>query len=172
MAANIEIKARALDPALLHRRAAAISDTPAQVIYQRDVFFDTPRGRLKLRVLEPDRAQLVYYERPDKPGPRISTYHISDTSDPDSLEQLLSSALGVRGQVCKVRTLYMVRNTRIHLDEVQGLGGFIELEAVLGPDQSAEEGYAAVNELVGILGIRESDLVDMAYIDLLEQTSG
>ena len=168
MATNIEIKARARDWKRLLRVAAAISDTPARVIHQRDVFFETPRGRLKLRELAPDLAQLVYYERADASGPRPSTYYLSDTSDPAALEALLAAALSVRGEVVKSRTLYMVGDTRIHLDQVEGLGEFVELEAVLGPEQTEQQGRAMVDELMQTLGIGEADLVDVAYIDLLD----
>ena len=169
MATNIEIKARARDPERLRALAEAISDTPPRVISQRDVFFFTPQGRLKLRILAPNQAYLVYYERVDASGPRPSNYYVSDTGDPQSMEHMLSAALGVRGQVHKVRTFYMVGHTRIHLDKVEGLGHFVELEAVLGPDQTAQEGRAMVDDLMERLEIHEQDLIDVAYIDLLER---
>jgi predicted adenylyl cyclase CyaB len=169
MATNIEIKARARDWKRLLRVAQAISDTPARVIYQRDVFFATPHGRLKLRVLAPDLGQLVYYERANASGPRPSNYYLSDTSDPAALEELLAAALGVRGEVIKARTLYMAGNTRIHLDKVETLGEFIELEVVLGPEQTEQQGRTVGDELMQKLGIREADLVDVAYIDLLDR---
>jgi predicted adenylyl cyclase CyaB len=168
MAENIEIKARLADPARTCRLARALSDVSAQVLSQRDVFFCVPRGRLKLR-WEDNRAYLVYYERVDDPGPRSSTYHVSESRDPASLEQLLACALGVRGEVRKQRTLYVAGRTRIHVDAVDGLGHFLELEAVLGPEQTAEQAYRVVRSLMQQLEITETDLVDVAYIDLLEQ---
>jgi predicted adenylyl cyclase CyaB len=171
MATNIEIKAKARDPERLRALAEAVSDTPPRVIPQRDVFFYTSQGRLKLRILAPSQGYLVYYERVDASGPRASDYYVSATSDPQSLEHILSAALGVRGQVHKVRTLYLVGHTRIHLDKVEGLGHFVELEAVLGPGQTAEEGRAMVDDLMVKLEIGEGDLIDVAYIDLLEQRS-
>lgn len=168
MARNIEIKARVPDWAKANSAARAISDSAPQVLEQRDVFFRTPRGRLKLRWLSPERACLVYYERVDASGPRSSVYHIAETSEPFALQRVLAAALGVRGEVSKVRTLYMVGQTRIHLDRVEGLGEYVELEAVLGPDQSEAEGRASVARLMAALGIEERDLVDVAYIDLLE----
>ena len=174
MAANIEIKARLSEWDQVQATAASLSDVPCQVIHQRDVFFEVPKGRLKLRVLAPDRGQLVYYEREDTPGPRQSNYMVSPTADPTSLESLLSASLGVRGVVSKVRFLYMVGNTRIHLDQVEGLGHFLELESVLGPGQSAKDGEQAVSDLMDKLGITEDALIDVAYVDLLErrQASG
>jgi predicted adenylyl cyclase CyaB len=87
------------------------------------------------------------------------------------MEHILSAAFGVRGEVRKVRTLYMAGHTRIHLDEVDGLGCFVELEAVLGPNQTAAQGRTIVDDLIARLEIQEQDLVNVAYIDLLEQRS-
>jgi len=166
---NIEIKARVHDFPELKRRAEAISDSPLEVIPQEDTFFVTSKGRLKLRVLAPDRAQLVYYERPDQDGPKRSDYFIFNTDDPENLKTALSLALGIRGVVKKTRYLYMVGETRVHLDDVDGLGYFMELEVVLRRDQSDNEGQAIANDLMKKLGIESSDLIEGAYMDLLEQ---
>ena len=168
MAVNIEVKARVRDTDRLRRTVEELSDTPRTVIHQEDTFFHTPRGRLKLRVLAPNSGELIYYQRADSSGPKPSNYLIAATNDPDSLKALLVSCLGVRGVVRKQRLLYHVGNTRIHLDEVEGLGAFVELEVVLGPGQSEEEGQAVADELMAKLGIEESDLIEGAYIDLLE----
>ena len=168
MPANIEIKARVRDFTSLQSRAASLSDTPVQVIPQEDTFFHTPQGRLKLRVLGPNRAQLVYYERPDRDGPKRSNYYIFETTDPESLKKALSLALGVRGVVRKTRRLYLAGQTRIHLDEVDGLGHFMELEVVLRPDQGDAEGQAIAEGLMEALGVQPADLIEGAYMDLLE----
>jgi len=168
MPANIEIKARARNFADLRRRAEALSDTPAQVIPQEDTFFHTARGRLKLRQLAPQRGQLVYYERTDASGPKRSNYHIFETQDPESLKTALSLALGIRGVVRKTRTLYLMGQTRLHLDEVEGLGEFMELEVVLRPEQTDAEGQAIARDLMTRLGVREEDLLEGAYMDILE----
>jgi predicted adenylyl cyclase CyaB len=172
MPANIEIKARARNFADLRRRAEALSHTPAQVIPQEDTFFHAPRGRLKLRQLAPDLGQLVYYERTDTSGPKRSNYHIFETRDPESLKSVLSLALGVRGVVRKKRTLYLVAQTRLHLDEVEGLGEFMELEVVLRPEQSDLEGQAIARDLMTRLGVKEEDLLEGAYMDMLEGIEG
>jgi len=168
MARNIEIKARVSDPAALRRRAAALSDTPAELIAQEDTFFHVPQGRLKLRVISPDHGQLIYYQRPDAAGPKQSDYHISITNEPQTLKDILTRSLGVRGVVNKQRWLYLVGPTRIHLDQVEGLGSFMELEVVLQPGQSPVEGQAVAADLMAQLGIQEQHLIEGAYIDLLE----
>jgi predicted adenylyl cyclase CyaB len=170
MPTNIEIKARVHDLAGLRARAEALSDTPVQVIPQEDTFFHTPKGRLKLRLLQPDRAQLVYYERPDQDGPKRSNYYIFATSDPQGLKTALQMALGVRGVVRKTRYLYLAGQTRIHLDDVEGLGQFMELEVVLRDSQSDAEGQAIAEDLMSRLGVRKDDLLEGAYMDLLEKS--
>jgi predicted adenylyl cyclase CyaB len=170
MPANIEIKARVRDMAGLRTRAEALSDTPVQVIPQEDTFFNTPKGRLKLRRLQPDQAQLVYYERPDQDGPKRSNYSIYTTNDPQGLLITLTQALGIRGAVRKTRYLYMCGQTRIHLDDVEGLGQFMELEVVLREGQSEAEGQAIAEELMTRLGVQKEDLLEGAYMDLLEKS--
>jgi len=168
MATNIEIKARVDNIEELKTRAEALSDQPLAVIPQEDTFFNTEKGRLKLRVLAPDRGTLIYYERPDQDGPKRSDYHLAGTNDPDSLKKTLTSALGVRGVVKKTRYLYMVGQTRIHVDDVEGLGHFMELEVVMREEQTDAEGQAITEDLMRKLGVREDALIEGAYMDLIE----
>jgi predicted adenylyl cyclase CyaB len=169
MPANIEVKARVRDFAALRRRSEELSNTPVQVIPQEDTFFNTPRGRLKLRQLSTQLGQLVYYERPDSTGPKRSEYLLATTADPAEIKAVLTAALGVRGVVRKTRYLYLVDQTRIHLDEVEGLGQFMELEVVLRPGQTDAEGQAIADDLMEKLGVSESDLLEGAYMDLIEE---
>jgi predicted adenylyl cyclase CyaB len=169
MATNIEIKAAVRDFQALRHRAEALSDTPCQMIEQEDTFFHTPRGRLKLRRLRADYGQLVYYLREDGHGPKHSEYSIVETGQPEQLRALLAAAYGVRGVVSKMRFLYLVGQTRIHLDQVEGLGQFMELEVVMQPGQSNAHGEQIAQELMERLGISPSDLIDVAYIDLLQK---
>jgi predicted adenylyl cyclase CyaB len=167
MPANIEIKARVHDFAGLQRKAEQLSDTPCQVIPQEDTFFNCPRGRIKLRELGPERGQLVYYVRQDISGPKHSDYKIFETNDPAGLKVILAEAYGVRGVISKVRYLYLVGHTRIHLDDVKGLGKFMELEVVLRPDQTDTEGQEIAENLMRQLGIQQGDLIETAYMDML-----
>jgi predicted adenylyl cyclase CyaB len=167
MPRNIEIKARVKNFEALQQQVEAISDTPVEVIPQTDTFFHAPQGRLKLRELT-TRGELIYYERQNVSGPKQSNYMLSRTDDPQSLEALLAAALGVRGVVKKIRYLYMVGNTRIHLDRVEGLGNFLEFEVVLGDDDTPAEGERIAADLMQTLGLDEADLIEGAYMDLLE----
>lgn len=168
MPTNIEIKARVRDFHRLQGLAEDLSDTPCEVIEQEDTFFHTPMGRLKLRVLGPGLGQLIYYERGDTSGPTRSDYIVSRTSEPASLKAALSGALEVRGTVHKRRLLYWVGNTRVHLDEVEGLGSYMELEVVLDVGQTVAQGERIAAELMEKLGVSKADLVQGAYIDLIE----
>jgi predicted adenylyl cyclase CyaB len=168
MATNIEIKARVDDFEALKARAESLSDQPLVVIPQEDTFFNIENGRLKLRIQAPDAGTLIYYERPNQDGPKRSDYHLAETQDPDSLKTVLSLALGIRGVVKKTRYLYMAGQTRIHLDEVEGLGHFMELEVVMREDQHDVEGQAIAEDLMRKLGVRKDALIDGAYMDLLE----
>lgn len=167
MLSNIEIKARVTDPIRLRNLAEKLSDTPAKIIHQHDTFFACPNGRLKLRVQSPGHGELIFYRRDDVADTKQSHYLIASTSTPDELLAVLSAAYGVQQTVIKTRVLFMVGQTRIHLDEVEGLGSFMELEVVLCANQPSEEGHRIARELMAALEIRETDLLEGAYADML-----
>jgi predicted adenylyl cyclase CyaB len=169
MPANIEIKARVRDFNCLQHKAEQLSETACEVIPQEDTFFNCQHGRIKLRELSPNCGQLVYYLRDDVAGPKHSEYKIHETNDPAGLKMILTEAFGVRGVVRKIRYLYLIGQTRIHLDDVKDLGKFVELEVVLEPDQTDDEGQAIAEDLMQRLGIQEGDLIDTAYMDLMEK---
>jgi len=164
---NIEIKARVADLAAVEARAAALADQGPIDIAQDDTFFACPAGRLKLRELAPDRGQLIHYWRPDQGGPKLSDYVLAPTAEPAALREALTRAYGTAGRVRKQRRLYLAGRTRIHLDRVEGLGEFMELEVVLAPEDDLAGGEAEARRIMQALGISENDLVEGAYIDLL-----
>jgi predicted adenylyl cyclase CyaB len=167
MPENLEIKARVKHFARTQALATALSGAPGILLHQEDTFFHSARGRLKLRVFSPTQGELIYYERHDTSGPKPSHYVIAVTPDPAALKTVLTLALGVRGVVRKHRWLYIVGQTRVHLDEVEGLGSFVELEWLRQPSQTVAEGTRVVAELMQQLAIGEADLIAGAYIDLL-----
>jgi predicted adenylyl cyclase CyaB len=167
MPRNVEIKAHARDWSRLHAIAERLAGGPPERIVQVDTFFLVPRGRPKLRAFSAERGELIYYERADTPQAKTSRYEIAATEDPQQLRDVLSAALGVRGEVRKERWLYLVGQTRIHLDRVEALGEFLELEVVLADGQPAEEGRTIARRLQTQLGVDDADLLDRAYIDLL-----
>lgn len=165
---NVEIKARVKDGYRIRSVAEEIADSEAVLIEQADTFFNCVAGRLKLRKLDDSHGELIHYNRPDAHEPTGCDYTIVETSEPDKLGEMLGEALGVRGVVCKRRTLYTHGQTRIHLDDVEGLGEFVELEVVLAEGQSVEEGSAIAESIMETLRISDEDLLDAAYIDMIE----
>jgi adenylate cyclase class IV len=166
MPSNVEIKARVRDPKALHGKAAKLATEASDVLLQTDTFFNVPQGRLKVREFVDGHGELVYYSRGDVAGPKVSDYRLAPTEFPAELREALTAALGVRGIVKKRRTLYLVGQTRVHVDEVEGLGDFMELEVVLREGQSAAEGEQIARSLMRELGIEEADLVTGAYVEL------
>jgi adenylate cyclase len=165
---NVEIKARVADPAALRARVAALATAPPVWIGQRDTFFAVPRGRLKLRRFDDGTGRLIFYERDDTTGPKTSFYSMSTCPDAREMEAVLTRALGVRGIVEKRRELFMIGRTRVHLDDVRGLGHFLELEVVLREGEPAADGDREAHDLMVKLGVPAAALVAPAYIDLLD----
>ena len=166
MARNVEIKARVSELAPVEAKARRLATEGPIEIAQDDTFFACANGRLKLREFSPSRGQLIYYSRPNAAGPKLSEYAISNTDTPDAMREALTRALGVVGRVRKHRRLYLVDQTRVHLDDVDGLGCFVELEIVLRDGESAAQGVEIAHRLMRELGIAESQLVEGAYVDL------
>jgi predicted adenylyl cyclase CyaB len=170
MARNIEIKARAHQFDTLRERAAALASDAPLIFRQQDFFYDVPTGRLKLRQFDDGTpSELIFYQRDDRDGPKVSYYSRSPVTNAEAMHTLLAQALTTRGIVSKERHVYLVGRTRIHLDRVDGLGDFIELEVLLGQDDDEAAGEREAHDMFARLGVRESDLVPVAYVDLLAQ---
>jgi predicted adenylyl cyclase CyaB len=166
---NIEVKARIASADLLMPIAAAFADEGPIELWQDDTFFSCAQGRLKLRILSESEGELIFYCRPDVAGPKPSSYIIAPTRSPDILRAVLSLAYGEIGRVRKHRTLFLTGATRIHLDRVEGLGDFLELEVVLKAEESAEAAAAVAKEFLVKLGITDEQLVEEAYVDLISR---
>jgi adenylate cyclase class IV len=167
VARNVEIKARVAEREALVRRVQAIATEGPVEIAQDDTFFHCESGRLKLRVFAEDRGELIFCRRARAHGPKESFYVRSPTSSPATLREALALAHGIAGRVRKQRTLYLVGRTRIHIDRVEGLGDFMELEVVLADGEAMDAGVREAHDLMARLGIDASALVDRAYVDLL-----
>jgi homotetrameric cytidine deaminase len=165
---NVELKARDLDPEATHARCLALGAVEAGVLAQRDTYFTGLRGRLKLRVEQDgERAELIAYRRPDSADASESTYVLAPVGEPDTLAEALDAALGTTVVVSKQRRLLLWEGVRIHLDEVEALGSFVEFEAVLPDAGDLESARAKVAHLRESLGILDDALVSVGYSDLL-----
>ena len=166
MARNIEIKARAPTLQSVRARIQGLAASPPQVLEQTDTFFTVPRGRLKVREFADGSGELIAYDRPDQPGPKASVYFRCPCADARAATEALAAVLQVRGVIRKRREVFLVGRTRIHLDDVERLGCFVELEVILDEGQSAEEGEQVARNLLATLEIPQAALVPGAYIDL------
>lgn len=169
---NVEIKCRCGDLAAVQARAEALGARDAGLLVQRDTFFAGVHARLKLRVLEGGQAELISYQRPDVPQARTSLYRIAPVEEPEALAAVLAHALGEAGTVRKRRRLLLLRRTRIHLDEVEGLGSFVELETVLGEGDPEAEGQAELAAIATALGLDGAERLEIPYVELLRQGRG
>jgi homotetrameric cytidine deaminase len=162
---NVELKARDADPRRTLERALALGASDEGALRQRDTYFRPARGRLKLREEEPGAAHLVAYTRPDGEAARTSEYRLAPVADADAAREALDAALGTLVVVDKRRRLLLWEGVRIHLDEVEGLGAFVELEAVAEAESDLTREHELVARLTDELGLGER--VAVSYSDLL-----
>lgn len=169
MPTNVEIKARIdnIDELLPRAQALTEEDELPQLIHQDDTFFRVAHGRLKLRVFSDGGGELIHYHRHAAEGPKVSDYVITPAADPDSLREALERAYGVLGRVVKRRILVLAGQARIHLDHVEDLGDFLELEVVLREGQTEAEATDVARQLLDRLGVKAEQLISGAYVDLL-----
>ena len=165
---NVEFKARTTDLDKARAVLAAEGATGPDVDHQIDTYFRVPHGRLKLREGTVERA-LIHYDRPDTLTPKRSDVTLYPTAeDASALKAALTAALGVLAVVDKRREIYFVGNVKIHLDRVEGLGAFIEVEAIADDTHQTEAVLRAQCErLLDAFGVVRSDLVAVSYSDLL-----
>lgn len=160
---NIEIKARCPDAGSVRRYLQDNhADYKGQDV-QTDTYFNTRKGRLKLREGNIEN-NLIYYERPDLAGPKPSQFQLVKTGDAKELKAVLEKSMGVKVIVRKKREIYYIRNVKFHIDEVAGLGSFVEIEA---GNTAAGQLREQCDFYIKELGIRPEDLLDMSYSDML-----
>ncbi|MEX2561010.1 MAG: class IV adenylate cyclase [Pirellulales bacterium] len=164
---NIELKARIGSLAAARAAAERIATSRLDSERQVDTYFGCPHGRLKLRQRDGLPAQLIWYLRPDDRQPRPSDYHLVQVDQPEPLKQALAAGLGIRVVTEKRREIYLHHHVRIHLDQVTGLGEFLEFEAVLDQGADEIESRALISTLARHFALDPSELVDCSYSDLL-----
>jgi adenylate cyclase class 2 len=169
---NVELKARDTHPAQSLAVCRSLGAVDQGLVWQRDTYFAAREGRLKLREQRPGTAQLIHYERPDHVGERESVYRLTEVEDAGSLRASLERALGITVVVEKRRRLFLWQDVRIHLDEVVGLGAYIEFEAVArqGSDLAAE--HRRVLQLRHAFRLAPGELIASGYSDLLLAAGG
>lgn len=171
---NIEIKATYSDLFKARKIAQDHATGYVGVLHQIDTYFQTKRGRLKLRKINGEKAELIPYFKDYSLGPMQSNYSVLATNEPDKLQSILNHILGEFAVVDKKREVFLIDNIRIHLDQVKDLGSFVEFEAVYDDSQSKnkEIEIQKVNKLMETFGITKEDLLDKSYIDYLLAKKG
>jgi adenylate cyclase class 2 len=167
MIKNVEIKAACENP--MHIREYLLANQARYIgtDHQRDTYFNVASGRLKLRQGNIENA-LIHYDRENKKGPKTSSVKLYPVKDGRPLEELLGAALGIRVVVQKTREIYFIRHVKFHIDKVEGLGSFVEIEAIDDADvRSTDELRADCEHYLSAFGIHESDLLTNSYSDML-----
>jgi predicted adenylyl cyclase CyaB len=167
---NIEIKSPLSDRPGTEERLRSLGAKLEWTRRQIDTFFNSPSGWLKLREVEGCPAELISYRRSvENSGPRESDYNILRIDEACELSSILESSLGILGRVEKRRSLWIYRNTRVHLDRVEGLGDFLELETVLA-DIDGAKGAAESEEVINLLELDRESFISVPYLELLRVT--
>lgn len=166
---NIEIKARCIDPSFIRNYLVKQGADFRGTDYQTDTYFNVPFGRLKLREGHIEN-NLIYYERDNQTGPRSSHFHLVKISDPEGLKTVMEKSCGIKMIVRKRREIFYIGNVKFHIDEVPGLGSFVEIEAGnIGIDKMETELLEQCNFYLKEFGITENELVAESYSDLLAE---
>ncbi len=164
MPTNLELKARYPSRAEAHARASACGASAHGTLLQTDTYFRVPRGRLKVREIAGSGAELIYYERSDATAERWSRFIREPAGEPAGLIRVLASAFGVLAVVRKRRELYIFRDARIHIDEVEDLGTFVEFEVTGGETPAS---VATMKDLREAFGIGDEIVVKVSYSDMI-----
>lgn len=168
---KIEIKAKIRDYDKIMAEVQAMCSSHGEIIQQEDVFFNSPNGRLKLRKRSDYSVyELVYYEKSFTEGPKLSLYSKCNIPHGEDLLNVLKMSLGVKGIVRKTRRLFLIEHSRIHIDDVEGLGKYFEIEVSLTKDQTPEEGEEVAKNTMAKLGIPPTDVVTGSYLDNLHES--
>jgi predicted adenylyl cyclase CyaB len=163
---NIEIKTRLHDIATCERRLAAMGAKKLWTRRQTDAFYAVPRGWLKLREQDGVRPEIISYIRSiDDSGPRESDYDVIPIGEAASWKRLLGRVLNLDRVVEKTRTLWVYEHTRVHLDRVEGLGDFLELETMV-LDISHDEARDENRRVIWALALNPDEFLSAPYRDL------
>lgn len=164
---NVEIKAKCSDASFIRKYLLANKAEFKGTDEQTDTYFNVPNGRLKLREGNIEK-NLIWYERSNKTGPKDSHFQLVKVEDYRGLKELLLKSNGIKIVVRKKREIYYINNVKFHLDEVPGLGSFVEIEAgnILA-DLSQVHLKEQCNFYMKEFGIKDTDLIDVSYSDML-----
>jgi predicted adenylyl cyclase CyaB len=164
---NVEIKARCGEPESIRYYLLSHNAELKGTDEQTDTYFKVPNGRLKLREGNIEN-NLIYYERTNQAGPKSSHFHLVKVEDAKGLKEVLTKSMGIKVVVKKKREIYYIENVKFHIDEVPGLGSFVEIEAgnILA-DLSQDELKKQCDFYLKEFKISPDELVEVSYSDML-----
>ncbi len=160
---NLELKARIADLDSARERVRALGAERQGAEHQVDQYYQVPRGRIKLRRSSLDGAHLIVYLRPNDVSASVSTFHRLPVDRPEELADTLAAIFGAGPIVDKEREVWWWKDVRVHLDQVAGLGTFVEFEARLDTIGDQGEAGGLIDQLTQQLGIESSDLISDSY---------
>lgn len=164
---NVEIKARCTNPAFIRDYLLSNNAEYRGTDEQTDTYFHVPHGRLKLREGNIEN-NLIYYERSNQAGPKDSHFQLVKINDAAGLKEVLAKANGIKTVVKKKREIYYIGNVKFHIDEVPGLGSFVEIEAGnIVADLSKEQLKEQCDYYLKVFNIKPEYLIEVSYSDML-----
>jgi adenylate cyclase, class 2 len=166
---NIEIKLECRDPGLARNICRTYGAAFAGTLNQTDTYYRLPQGRLKKRETPGERVEYVHYERADQARPRPSRFTLYSAAE--ARRRFGKAPMPVWVVVRKVREVFIVANIRIHLDEVPGLGHFVEFEAEVSTAHDAAQCHESIATLREVLGPALGEPVALSYADLAAQAA-
>jgi adenylate cyclase class IV len=164
---NVELKAELRDPEAARQQCRLLGAKCIGVSRQTDVYYRLIDGRLKRRSAPGEPVEWIYYHRTDSVSPTLSNYTI--LSEQQARRRWGTHSLREWVTVVKSRELWMLDGVRIHLDEVDDLGTFIEFETLISPEFDAKACHTAAEELREIFHPLLGELIAVSYCDLMEQ---
>ncbi len=164
---NIEIKAKTANQNQIREKLTSLGAKFKGIDFQTDTYFNVNYGRLKLREGNIEN-HLIYYERNDSLGLKQSDVILFKSEPNSSLKEILAKSLGIKVEVKKQREIYFIDNVKFHIDKVDSLGAFVEIEAIdMSGQISKEKLYEQCNYYLNLFGISEKDFISVSYSDLI-----
>ena len=164
---NVEIKARCEFPEKVEKILLENGADYKGLDHQTDTYFNVKNGRLKMRIGNIEQS-LIFYDRPNIKGPKKSTFNLYRSDDLEALKPLLISSLGIMVEVKKHRKIFFIDHVKFHIDEVDGLGNFVEIEVGdLNDTKTVDELQNLCDFYIKLLGVKEENLINISYSDML-----
>jgi adenylate cyclase, class 2 len=161
---NYEIKCKITNSREVKNWIAGFNNFTYSIEKQTDIYYKVNCGRLKLRIINDSKGNLIFYDREEQTGKRVSKYIISETENFKELDSILRKLLRVTIRVHKIREIYVHQNIRVHLDRVKNLGKFIEIEIIY---ENLQKAKYQMEKIISQLNLKEKDFIKKSYSDLL-----